>query len=304
MRFIGLGALNLDRLYKVQSFAKGDEEIAIEETVEQPGGSAANTIYALGKLNLETGYIGAIGSDAEGLKVLKSLKEVGVDVTNIRVKEEARTGLVIGLVDPEGERVLYIAPGANNLLSFEDLDMEYLKNGDIIHMASFVHGNQLALQKKVTETLENKTMLSFAPGSLYVKKGLQAISPVIQRSHVLFLNEEEAKILTGKDYESASKFLLDMGCKIVAITLKEKGCFVTDGTVSENYEAIKTNVIDTTGAGDAFCAGFLFGLSEKKELKTCAIMGNYLASKCISEIGARKGLLSKEEFESGLSEIL
>lgn len=303
MRFIGFGALNLDRLYKVQSIAKGDEEIAIEETVEQPGGSAANTIYALGKLKLSTGYIGAIGSDAEGLKVLKSLKEVGVDVTNIRVKEEARTGVVIGLVDPEGERVLYIAPGANNMLSYEDLNMEYLKSGDIIHMTSFVNDNQLELQKKVAGTLENKTMLSFAPGSLYVKKGMQAISPIIQKTHVLFLNEEEVKILTGKDYESASKSLLDLGCKIVVITLKEKGCYVTDGTVSENVQAIKTNVLDTTGAGDAFCAGFLYGLSEKKELQTCAIMGNYLASKCISKIGARKGLPSIEEFESGLSEI-
>ena len=128
MNFIGFGALNLDRLYKVERIAKGDEEIAIEETVEQPGGSAANTIYALGKLNLKTGYIGAVGIDAEGEKVLASFKEVGVDISKIRLKENARTGTVIGLVDSSGERALYISPGANNLLSFEDLDMEYLKN--------------------------------------------------------------------------------------------------------------------------------------------------------------------------------
>ncbi len=136
-----------------------------------------------------------------------------------------------------------------------------------------------------------------------MKKGLEAISPIIEKSHVLFLNESEAKILTGKEYESASKFLIDMGCKMVAITLKEKGCFVTDGNESEHVEAIKTNVKDTTGAGDAFCAGFLYGLHKGKELKQCGIIGNYLASKCISEMGARKGLPSKEELERGLTNI-
>jgi ribokinase len=303
MNFIGIGALNLDRLYKVSSIAKGDEEIAIEETVEEPGGSAGNTIYALGKLNLSAGFMGAVGSDAEGEKVLSSLKEVGVDTSQVVIKKNARTGLVIGLVDPAGERALYIAPGANNMLSFEDLDMEYLKKAVILHMTSFVDESQLIVQKKVIESLESTTKVSFAPGSLYVKKGLKAISSIIQRSHVLFLNESEAKILTGKEYESASKYVIDMGCKVVAITLKDRGCFVTDGNESEHVEAIKTKVRDTTGAGDAFCAGFLYGLSEGKELKQCAIIGNYLASRCISEMGARKGLPSKEELERGLPDI-
>jgi ribokinase len=303
MNFIGIGALNLDRLYKVSRIAKGDEEIAIEETVEEPGGSAANTLYALGKLNLSVGFMGAVGSDAEHEKILRSLSEVGVDTTHIKIKENARTGLVIGLVDPAGERALYIAPGANNMLSFEDLDMEYLKNAAILHMTSFVDESQLIVQKKVIESLESTTKVSFAPGSLYVKKGLKAISSIIQRSHVLFLNESEAKILTGKEYESASKFLIDMGCKVVAITLKDRGCFVTDGNESEHVEAIKANVRDTTGAGDAFCAGFLYGLSEGKEMKQCGIIGNFLASRCISEMGARKGLPSKEELERGLAKI-
>lgn len=303
MNFIGIGALNLDRLYKVSRIAKGDEEIAIEETVEEPGGSAANTLYALGKLNLSSGFMGAVGSDAEHEKILRSLSEVGVDTTRIKIKENARTGLVIGLVDPAGERALYIAPGANNMLSFEDLDMEYLKNAAILHMTSFVDESQLIVQKKVIESLESTTKVSFAPGSLYVKKGLKAISSIIQRSHVLFLNESEAKILTGKEYESASKFLIDMDCKVVAITLKDRGCFVTDGNESEHVEAIKANVRDTTGAGDAFCAGFLYGLSEGKEMKQCGIIGNFLASRCISEMGARKGLPSKEELERGLAKI-
>ena len=232
MHFIGFGALNLDRLYKVQSIAEGDEEVAIQETVEEPGGSAANTIYALGKLNMPAGFIGAVGSDAEGQNALRSLNKAGVDTSRIIIKNNARTGVVIGIVDSSGERSLYIASGANDMLSLGDLDIDYLKEGRVLHMTSFVKEAQLDLQKKAVEALgDTKTVkLSFAPGSLYVKKGLFAISPIIKRSHVLFLNEAEAKILTDSDYESASASLLDMGCEIVAITLAKKGCYVTDGT--------------------------------------------------------------------------
>jgi len=304
MQFIGIGALNLDRLYKVSSIAAGDEEIPITEVVEEPGGSAANTIYALGKLGQRAGFIGAVGNDDEGRKVLVSLNRAGVDTSHIKIKANTRTGLVIGFVDPKGERALYIAPGANNLLSEKDIDKNHLIGADIVHMSSFVEEKQFEVQKKVIEVLDpEKNRLSFAPGSLYVRRGIDALSPIIKRCYVLFLNEQEARILTGKDHESASKYLIDMGCKLVVVTLKDKGCFVTDGKEKIHVEAIKTDVKDTTGAGDAFCAGFLFGLSHEKELKHCAKIGNYLASKCISRVGARSGLPLDVELEKELSEV-
>ncbi len=304
MQVIGIGALNLDRLYKVGRITAGDEEIAIQETVEEPGGSAANTIYALGKLNVPTGFIGCIGSDGEGEMVLRSLNTVGVDTSHIKIKAETKTGLVIGIVDPRGERALYIAPGANNLLSERDLDRNYLHRADFVHMSSFVNAAQLELQKKVASMLDfNSCKLSFAPGSLYVKKGLDAILPVIEKSHVLFLNENETTTLIGNEYESVSNFLIDAGCKIVVVTLKEKGCFITNGTESHHVKADETKVRDTTGAGDAFCAGFLYGLSQGKELLKCGKIGNFVAGKCISKIGARSGLPEKQDLEDGLSEI-
>jgi len=171
-------------------------------------------------------------------------------------------------------------------------------------LESFVEEKQFEVQKKVIEVLDpEKNKLSFAPGSLYARRGIDALSPIIKRCHVLFLNEQEARILTDKDHKSASKYLIDMGCKLVVVTLKDKGCFVTDGKEKIHVEAIKTDVKDTTGAGDAFCAGFLFGLSHEKELKHCAKIGNYLASKCISRVGARSGLPLDVELEKELSEV-
>lgn len=306
MDFIGFGALNFDRLFKVKGIARGDEEVAITDSSEAPGGSAANTIYALGKLGSSCGYVGAVGRDSEGEAMLGSFSDVGVDTSAIKFREDARTGRVIGIVDPQGERALYIAPGANSTLLKEDLDMDYVSQAKTIHMTSFVEDRQLELQRNMAEKLSTagNVKISFAPGSLYAKKGLDAISPIIKQSHVLILNEEEAKILTGKGYEEASQEFLSMGCKLVAATLRERGCYLADNNEKLHIPSVEAKVVDTTGAGDAFCTGFLFGMSEGRTLRECGLIGNYVASLCISEIGARSGLPDRASLEEGLKEII
>lgn len=306
MDFMGFGALNFDRLYKVESLATGDEEVEITDSEEQPGGSAANTMYALGRLGKSTGFTGAVGSDAEGEKVLESLSGAGVDTSRIAVKKEVRTGRVVGLVDGAGERALYISPGANNLLSSEDLDMDFIASAGIVHMTSFVSDRQLELQKQAAESLaaSGRTKLSFAPGSLYVKKGLDAISAILYKSHIVFLNEEEARILTGREHVDAAEQLLSSGCVNVAVTLGERGCYLANDKQKVHVESGSTEVVDTTGAGDAFCAGFLFGLSEDKTLRECGIIGSYVASCCIASMGARSGLPDRVELEKAMAEIM
>jgi ribokinase len=301
MDFIGCGALNLDRLFKVARITKGDEEVAIQDVKEQPGGSAANTIYGLGQLGKKVGFFGSLGGDIEGRTVIESLQSAGVDTSRIAVKSKTRTGLVIGIVDAEGERSLYIAPGANNMLEIEDIDIDLLSTSGFLHLTSFVNEDQLEVQMKMIDSLSQGTKLSFSPGSLYAKMGMDALSPMIEKTHVLFINEVESTILTGcKTYTEASELLIQKGCKIVVITLGEKGCFISDRTRKEHIEAFQTEVIDTTGAGDAFCAGFLFGLSEGKDLGVCGKIGNFVASKCISKIGARTGLPNRDELDAGM----
>jgi ribokinase len=305
MDFIGFGALNFDRLFKVEALASGDEEIAITDSSEAPGGSAANTIYALGRLGSKCGYFGALGKDSDGEAVLKSFSDAGIDTSGIKKRENARTGRVIGIVDPQGERALYIAPGANSTLLEDDLDMSYIAQAKMLHLTSFVEDEQLELQKQVVDKLgsSGNVTISFAPGSLYAKKGLEAISSIIDRSHVLFLNEEEARILTGKKYEEAARDFLSLGCKTVAVTLREKGCYIADKTEKMHVPSVEAKVVDTTGAGDAFCAGFLFGLSEGRTLRECGLIGNWVASQCISEIGARSGLPDRVSLEKGMQNI-
>ncbi len=90
----------------------------------------------------------------------------------------------------------------------------------------------------------------------------------------------------------------------MAVTLREKGCYVVDRNEELHISSVEVNVVDTTGAGDAFCAGFLFGMSGGRPLGECGLIGNFIASRCISEIGARAGLPDRPSLEEGLKKIL
>ena len=119
IEIVGLGALNIDHIYQVERILT-DGEAVVNRSVSSPGGSAANTIYGLAKLGVGAGFIGAIGDDAEGKMLLQDFQKVGVDISQIRVKQKAKTGSVLCLTDRLGRRSLYVIPGANNLLAIDD----------------------------------------------------------------------------------------------------------------------------------------------------------------------------------------
>ena len=111
-------------------------------------------------------------------------------------------------------------------------------------------------------------------------------------------NAKELEQITGEsDAKKGAAFLLAKGVKVVAVKLGEKGCFVTDGEEQHAIEAFKTGVVDTTGAGDAFCAGFLYGLLNGTSLLECGRIGNFVASRKVTRMGARAGLPYKKDLE-------
>jgi len=103
------------------------------------------------------------------------------------------------------------------------------------------------------------------------------------------------RLLTCEEYEKGAKRLIDAGVRVVAVKLGRNGCYVTDGGEAFLVEPFRVKVMDTTGAGDAFCAGFLYGLVENKPLTECGTLGNFVASRCIMKMGAREGLPRLDE---------
>jgi len=285
---VGLGALNYDVLYAVERIARGGEEVGILDVKKVPGGSAANTIVALSRLGVEVGFVGMVGTDEEGELILEEFRKEGVE-TQIRM-EEGYTGAAIGFVDAQGERALYIYPGVNDRLCMDDIDLDFINNARFLHMSSFVNKEQLEMQRELAKRAKSK--LSFSSGMLCFKYELEDLIEVIEQSAVVFLSLDELTSLVRREnYEKGAEALLNIGAQIVCVTLGERGCYVINAAGDSHViAAYPTDVVDTTGAGDAFAAGFLYGLLHEKGIQESGKIGNSVASFCIREYGARKGL--------------
>ena len=294
---VGFGALNLDKLFKVNMIAKEEEEGSVLEFKESAGGSAANTVVGLARLELKTGFIGKVAADREGKFLLDEFKKEGVDVNGVSVSERGRSGSVMGFIDPKGDRALYVDPGVNDQIDFKDINLDYSSGTKFLHLSSFVGEKPFKAQKQLIDQLSS-VKISFDPGAIYARKGLNAIKPIIKKSYVMFPNGIEVKLITGQDYIEGAKTFIELGAELVAVKLGKKGCYVTDGKESYMIEAYKVEAVDTTGAGDAFCAGFLYGLIKQKDLYECGKLGNFVASRCITKMGARTGLPKLEDLKN------
>lgn len=298
--FIGIGALNYDHLYVVTKIVI-DGEQPIKKYLTQSGGSAANTIVALSKLGMQCGFIGAIGTDDAGKRLLNDLEVFGVATEKIAIKKRKYTGYTICLTDQNNKRSIYVASGANKLLNINDIDMEYLKLADFIHLTSFVDNMQFDTQLRILDLISSKARISFSPGMLYAVKGIKMLKPILEKTHILFVNRNEIEILSRKDAYYGAYECIEIGCKYVVVT-DSKG-YIRNGeyivcnifSSQKHYEISmpKTCIInnaETTGAGDSFAAGFLYGLINNMNIEKCAQIGHILAMFTIQNMGARKGL--------------
>lgn len=293
---IGFGALNVDTLLKVDRIASAEEESFIRDYTEACGGSAANTIVGLARLGCKVGFIGKVGDDHEGKLQIDCFKTEGVNTDGIIHSPKGKSGVCLGFVDKKGARALYINPGVNDIIEPRELQWEYVSQTEILHLSSFVGEKSFRAQKKVLSSLPEGVKISFDPGSLYAQKGFSTIEPIIQNSFVMMPNAIELELITGEsDIPKGAAMLIGMGVKIVAVKLGDKGCYVTNGEEKKTIQPFKVPVVDTTGAGDAFNAGFLYGLIHDKTLGECGRLGNFVAAKSVMKMGARDGLPREED---------
>jgi len=293
---IGFGALNVDKLCHVNKIARGGEESFILTMNEAPGGSAANTIVGLTRLGVRTGFIGKVADDHEGQLLLDDFRHEGVDTDGILIAREGRSGNVTAYVDKTGERALYVHPSVNDTLSFEDINLEYVRRARFLHLAS-MDDKPFQAQIKLIEMLPDMR-ISLDPGQIYAGKGLAKLVPLLKRCFVFMPSESELRMLTGKHHREGAETLLEQGPDIVAVKLGQKGCYITNGKENHLIRPFDAKAVDKTGAGDAFCAGFLYGLAGGKDLYECGRLGNFVASRCIAKVGARAGLPRASELRN------
>ena len=303
LQVIGFGALNVDNIFKVENLTLS-EKPAFPIDV-QAGGNAANTIAALAKLEVPCGFVGVAANDAYGKLIMSEFKRRKVDISQIIIRKaqdfSMTSGLVETYVDKKGRRALFVKPGVNSTLSQKEINQNYFQNALFVHLTSFVDETQLKIQKTSVAQIPPPVKISFAPGSLYCERGLKALEPIIAKTYILFLAKKETYYLTGKSFKKAVEDLLKLGPKIIVVTLGPNGCLVATQENQFLASSRKVKVVDTTGAGDAYAAGFLYGLLKNLSLEKCAQIGNAVASFCIHKIGARAGLPNRNELSSVVS---
>jgi sugar/nucleoside kinase (ribokinase family) len=260
------------------------------------GGSAANTIHGLARLGVDTGFIGKVGRDELGSFFTDDMKKAGI--TPHLFESETDSGRAIALVTPDSERTFATFLGAAVELSASDLSSRIFQGYDYLHIEGYLIQNQDLMKQALEMARQNGLQVSLDLASFNVVEGnLDFLrSFVTDYVDILFANEEEARAFTGKEPREALDMLANL-CQVVVVKVGREGSFVKRGAERHQIDPIATEPVDTTGAGDAYAAGFLYGLTQDRDLDACGRLGSLLAGKVIEVVGAKMGPDKWKEIE-------
>jgi alpha-D-ribose-1-phosphate 5-kinase (ATP) len=275
---VGLGTCNIDFITEVPRFVKADDEVDVENLTTSLGGSASNFTVAVSRLDIKTGIIARIGNDYFGKWSYNAFKKEGIDTKRL-IRLDELTGMVFIAVDPVGERSMYTFMGANAQFHLEKEDIQYIKGSKVLHVTGMY-------KEVVEEASRHANFLSLDPGTILSSYGMGDLDKIIHRTNIIFLNRKEAAILTGMDFDGGASMLVDMGVPMVVVTLGRDGAslYTEEGVIHSSARKVK--VLDTTGAGDAFAAGFIASYINGRKYEYCMDFANLVASYSVQRVGA------------------
>ncbi len=237
-----------------------------------------------------------------GPQLLEDFIREKVDVSQIQIEKNSSSGLCLIPIDKNGNRQIFSFRGANAQLKPADINTTYLTQAALVHITS----PPLDVTKLVARTAhKNKVLVSYDPGGKVLKNGLAYIEPVLEHTDIFLLSQSELASLFPnlKNPPDAVNQLLDnYAIPIVVTKLGAQGCLIITKNEQIRVEGFKVDVIDTTGAGDAFAAAFTVGIHNGWDLKKCALYANAAGALKITRMGARTALPTLEELETFLRE--
>jgi ribokinase len=314
---LGCGAINLDLIYRLPaSFALWDElppagsemlvEPALRRALEEAlvhvppqrsgGGQAANTIYALARMGFATAMLGRVGADDEGTWLLDDL----APAQTRQVVRQSTSGRVFVLLDEDSERRNLVLPAANDDFSPADLP-RHLPRARFAFFTSFVGDGPLAAQLALLHRLPAESEIAFDPGELYARKGVKRFIPLLKRCSYLFATERELELFCGLPKDEAIDFLLNVGVGLVVAKMGSRGARLVGKRVDLFVPPLPAEVVDVTGAGDLFAAGFLAGLLANVGLEAAGRLAAWAASRGIGGVG-RSAYPTADQWRERLAE--
>jgi sugar/nucleoside kinase (ribokinase family) len=261
------------------------ETIGMSKT-KASGGSAANTIHGLAHLGIETGFVGSVGNDEMGTFFKKDM-EVN-KITPILFRTMNETGRAMALITNDSERTFATYLGAAIDLSVEDITHDLFEGYDYLYIEGYLVQNKEMFEKALRLASKEglKICLDLASYNI-VEENVSFYNSLLEKYvNILFANEEEIKALTGKTPESGANEIKDLvDIAVIKIGAEGSFCISDQGTVRIGVRP--SNPLDTTGAGDLYAAGFIYGHIQGHSPETCGKMGAILAGRIIEMFGAK-----------------
>ena len=267
------------------------------------GGSAANTIHGLAMLGSETGFIGSIGMDETGDFFENDMNVAGVET--ILSRRGSPTGTAVALVSNDSERTFATHLGAAVELTADDLDPEDFKGYDILYLEGYLLLNKSLVERACEIAEANKMRIALDLASYNVVESMLSEFKEIVGKYVdiVFANEDEAMALTGKEPEEALR-TLSQYCEIAVVKVGSEGSWIMRGEEILKIGTEKIDVKDTTGAGDLYASGFLYGYANDLDLEKCGLSGSLLAGRVIGIVGARMSAIIFNELKASIKRIM
>ena len=288
--FIGQNNLTKSTMklfFDENEFKKLSTNLKIEKTVS--GGSVANSIVGLSQLGDKVGFIGKISDDDFGDKYEEGLKKENVEYFYSKKREELPTGTCLILVTPDSERTMCTFLGTAGKINENDLNSDVIKKSKLIFLEGYLWDEgepRKAFEKAINSA--NKVAMSLSDQFCVDRHKAHFLNLVKKKLDITFANEQEiTSLIEAKNFEEVINFSKQLN-KLIVVTRGEKGAIAVNGNeivecgIQENLK-----IVDLTGAGDLFAAGFLHGYVNELSIKECLKKGTETSSKVIQQIGAR-----------------
>jgi fructokinase len=293
---VGIGSCAVDFFAIVPRLLGSEEKINATRMEIHAGGVTANMLTQVARLGTSTGWLGLIGDDENGRIIQKAFTEDGMDLSGVEVVRGERSALTWIPVNPGGERCIYMFPNVTGKLS-----VLHVKNRFASHIKGAKHFHTEASQLPIVPLKEAMKIAKDAGVRIFFDMDVtprffaqmnlgkqEELCDALKLVDVLKPCKAAAREMTGvTDYNRMADQLLNLGPKLVAITEGEDGCLIATKEKRVQVPAFRVNVVDTTGAGDAFMGGLSYGLLQGWDLDRVGIFANACAALCCTKVGAR-----------------
>jgi len=263
------------------------KNLKIEKTVS--GGSVANSIVGISQLGDKAGFIGKVSDDEFGSKYEEGLKKENVDYFYSKKKEDLPTGTCLILVTPDSERTMCTFLGTAGKINENDINSDVIKKSKIVFLEGYLWDEgepKKAFDKAINNA--NKVAMSLSDQFCVDRHKPHFLELIKNKLDITFANEQEIiSLIDAKDFNEVIEFSKQLD-KLIVVTRGEKGAVaIHSDKIIETGIHQNLNIIDLTGAGDLFAAGYLHGIINEMSIEQCLQKGTELSSKIIQKIGAR-----------------